>query len=145
MWLRGGINYEAWIGTVSNVPTHAKFRRSLQHHLQAGEGNLHNSDNATDTIDESHYQIIRSAGHSLLFWKIWKASKGARRKNSRRPLEDQSKNPAVLCGRILVSSCSMVTSISSPSNPSMTTSSVSDGPTDCVFIILVLSVISEMQ
>src|SRR5262245_16036811 len=40
---------------------------------------------------------------------------------------------------ILTSSCSTLTSISSPSNPLMTTSSASDGSIHGVFMVLVLS------
>jgi len=55
------------------------------------------------------------------------------------PLEDQSRKPAVLSGTILVSSCSTLTSISSPSNPLMTTSSASDCSIHGVFMVVILS------
>ena len=54
-------------------------------------------------------------------------------------LEDQSRKPAVLSGMILVSSCSTLTSISSPSNPLIATSSAFDCSIHGVFMILVLS------
>jgi len=60
MRLRDGINYEAWIRTVWNVGANEKFWRPLEYHLQAGQGNLRNSDTASDAIGGSHIQIIRS-------------------------------------------------------------------------------------
>src|SRR5215813_8992272 len=58
MWLRGRINYEPRIGTLWNVPTHAKFWRPLQHHLKAGQGYLRNSDTFPGAIAGGHFQII---------------------------------------------------------------------------------------
>jgi hypothetical protein len=62
MWLRGGVNCEARTWTVWNVPAHEKFWRPLQHHVEAGEGNFHYGDNATDSIHEGRFQIVRSTG-----------------------------------------------------------------------------------
>src|SRR5262245_65206903 len=109
MRLRGGISYEARIGIIWNVPTHERFWRPLQHHFQTGQGNLRHSDSAADAIDEGRFQTI---GSVQTFVAVLENLEGFRRgaeKNSRPPLKDQSKNPAVLWGRILVSSCSTVT------------------------------------
>jgi hypothetical protein len=86
MWFRGGINYEARIGTVWNVRANEKFWRRLQYHLQAGQGNLHNSDNAADAIGGGHIQIIRSdrAFPLVVLDNLERFKRGAE-KNSHRP------------------------------------------------------------
>jgi hypothetical protein len=92
MWLRCGINDEPRIGTVWNVPTHGKFWRPLQHHLEARQGNLRNSDTAPGAIAGGHFQIISSAGPLLILENLESFKRGAE-KNAQRPVEYQSKNP----------------------------------------------------
>src|SRR5262249_41879463 len=102
MWFRGGINYEARIGIVWNVGANEKFWRPLQYHLQAGQGNLHNSDNAPDAIGGGHIQIIRSdRAFALVVLESLESFKRSRRKTRRncnlheaeRLIECESCNP----------------------------------------------------
>jgi hypothetical protein len=84
MWLRGGIDYEPWIGTVWNVRGNEKFWRPLQHHLKAGQGNLRNSDTAPGAIGGGHIQIIRSdPAFALVVLESLESFKRAAEKNSK--------------------------------------------------------------
>ena len=86
MRLRDGINYEARIRTVWNVGANEKFWRPLQYHLQAGQGNLHNSDNAPDAIGGGHIQIIRSDWpFALVVLESLESFKRGAEKNSSKP------------------------------------------------------------
>jgi len=132
MRLRRRIQYEAGIGIVRNVRAHEKLGWRFHYRFQSRRGNRRYSDNAPDPIDESQFHRLRLAPGVASLGLFAQSRPQVVR-------EGQSRNPARLSGTILTSSSSTLTSMSSPSNPLMTTSSASDGSIHGVFMVLVLS------
>src|SRR6516225_4497229 len=129
MWLRRRIQCHGGIGTLWNVRAHAKLGRRFKHHLQSRRGDHSSGDNTPDPIEEIRchsvmslrYRTPRTISYAFCCPGWYERFNKWHSGLPSVPLEDQSRKPAVLSGTILVSSCSTLTSISSPSNPLMTT------------------------